>query len=277
MSNVSKFGTRSSLAVLVLLAASALLPPRVSAEIREFYVGADVRPLVTFGAYQGEPNPNLNRLTLLFAHPNEENPVNNHFHGIGAYSYTGTKPNHVAISTNTNNRIPETFTGLPPLSLVEGTGAWEGKLISQHTSEEYSDLAFNSIHDLASFVADSPEGYLYNSSGKGYQGDMTGVQLAFELVSKTPGLGIGTEGNQHVLGLPGQRYSIANLPFLPVFWTDETAAPGKYSAEMRLVDLSGKYAPSGTFNFDFSVVPEPGLWGAAILALPLLLQSCRRR
>ncbi len=48
-----------------------------------FYVGVDGLASVTSGTFAGLANPNAGRLTFLFDH-------GNHFHGIGAYSYTGT-------------------------------------------------------------------------------------------------------------------------------------------------------------------------------------------
>jgi hypothetical protein len=65
------------------------------AEIAEYYIGRDQRPTMVGGAYNGLANPNLNRMTMLYAHTYPEpgpGVVNdwtvNHYHSKGAYSYT---------------------------------------------------------------------------------------------------------------------------------------------------------------------------------------------
>ena len=226
-------------------------------EQRDFYVTVDGRNPLTFGTYTGLDNPNIGRLTLLFAHWNEETPENNHFHSIGSYNYEGPVESPSVTTTNTNNRIPEYFTGQDPLTLQEGTGAFAGKLVSGRTGEHYSDLTFHSIHELQSAIDDSPESVMYGSSGGGYANTtMKDMNLAIELVSMTPGLFLGTEQ----LSSPGDRLMIGSeseLPYQPVFWTEDNATRGHYAAEFKLVDISGNYPDSGTINFDFAVVPEP--------------------
>lgn len=240
----------------------------VSAEVHDFYVGLDTRDQITFGTYLGLDNPNKGRLTFLFAHPNEGNPETSHFHGIGVHSYEGPVDSAVATTTNGNNRIPETYTGQAPLTLLPGTGSYTGKLVSRANEEHYSDLTIHNVHDLSGFAPDATETYLYNSSAMGYQGSLDGVDLALEIVSITPGLKLGAAG----LGA-GETLPIGGtnaLPFEPVFWTEADVPAGDYSAELRLVDQSGNLASSGTFHIDFAVSRVPEASSFTILGLALL-------
>lgn len=244
-------------------------------EQKNFYVTVDGRNPLTFGTYTGLENPNLGKLTLLLAHWNEETPENNHFHSIGTATYEGPIEDPTVVSTNANNRIPETYTGQAPLSLQPGTGELAGKLISLQTEEHYSDLTFSSIHEMKPAAAESPVGYMYASSGGGYAStSMDGMNLAIELISMTPGLYLGLDQ----LSEPGQQLAIggeSDLSFQPIFWTAGEADPGAYSAEFKLVDLSGTYPESGAINFDFAVVPEPS--GAGLIWLGVLCCIAIRR
>ena len=241
------------------------------------YLAIDGRNPLAHGTYTGLDNPNLGNLTLIYAHWNEENPAINHFHPIGSASYEGPIESPTVTSTNTNNRIPESYTEQAPLSLQPGTGELAGKLISGENGEHYSDIRFFSIHDLAPAVAETPEAIMYSSSGGGYAaGSLDGMNVAIELISMTPGLYLGLEqlseaGEQLLIG------SESDLPFEPIFWTDEDAAPGSYTAEFRLVDLSGTFPSSGSINFDFAVVPEPAGSGMAWFAGLSVIALCRYR
>lgn len=231
-----------------------------------FYIAIDGRNPLAHGTYTGLENPNQGNLTLAYAHWNEENPAINHFHPIGAASYEGPIESPMVTSTNANNRIPESYTEQAPLSLQPGTGDLAGKLISGENGEYYSNTTFYSIHDLAAATDGAPEATMYNSSGGGYAGGaLDGMNLAIELISMSPGLYLGLEqlsaaGDQMRIG------SESDLPFEPIFWTDDAAAPGTYTAEFKLVDLSGTFPSSGAINFDFAVVPEPAGFGMALLA-----------
>ena len=231
-----------------------------------FYFAIDGRNPLAHGMYTGLDNPNLGNLTLAYAHWNEENPAINHFHPIGAASYEGPIESPTVTSTNTNNRIPEYFREQAPLSLKPGTGDLAGKLISGENGEYYSNTTFHSIHDLAPASDGTPEAMMYNSSDGGYAaGSLSGMNFAIELISMTPGLYLGLEqlsgaGEQLVIG------GVSDLPFEPIFWTNEDAAPGSYTAEFKLVDLSGAIPSSGAINFDFAVVPEPSGFELAFFA-----------
>jgi hypothetical protein len=70
------------------------------------------------------------------------------------------------------------------------------------------------------------------------------------------------------------------LDFTPVFYT-AISDIGTYSATFRLLDLgtegggAAQFAQSGTFNFSFQVVPEPGT--ALLTGLGLATLAGRRR
>ena len=200
----------------------------------EFYVAVDKAEVMTFGNYEGQPNPNYGRLTFLFAHPNEEDPSVSHFHGIGAYDYTGPVDNPTVISTNTNNRLPETYTGALPLRLLPGAGAYEGKLISQDTGEEYSHLKIASVQALSGFASDSLEDILFHSSNDRWSTPLDGAVVALQLVSITPTLHMADDAGNPVFA-SHRRHRLGDgnsLAFFPTFWTKADAPAGTYSAHL---------------------------------------------
>ncbi|BBO32723.1 hypothetical protein PLANPX_2335 [Lacipirellula parvula] len=255
-------GCVAALAMISLSAVAA------RAAQHNYYVTVDGRPTLTSGTYAGQANPNSGRLTLLYAHWNDATPSSNHFHGIGVYSLTGPADAPTVADTNANNRLPETYTAQVPLTLKAGAGAYAGKLVSGENGEHYSDLTLSSIHDLqaaATANLTSPEGYMYNSNAGYTNTPLTGLNLALEIVSISPGLNLGAAG----LNQPGDRLAIGaegSWPFEPVFWTDGNAAAGNYSAALRFVDQANVFGSSGTFNVDFTVVPEPASVGMALIA-----------
>lgn len=226
----------------------------------EYYIGLDGSQLLIRGTYTGLNNPNYQRLTFLYAH-REDNPESNHFHGIGAYSYLGDRTNPTVTATNTNNRIPEISTGIPPLKLLPGTGIHTDRLISFDTHEEYSNLNIKAVRSLAG--ATQPDDlYLFNSSDGRWQSSLAGATIGLQLLEISSGLNIANESGDNILQSIGDIYTIGNgddFSFIPTFWTSKTATPGKYSAKFKLVDLSNNYLESGTFSLDFQVekVPEP--------------------
>lgn len=267
----------SQLGVKLLLAAVCwgVVPNAARAVIHEYYVGVDGLQTLASGTYAGLANPNYGRLIMLYAHPNETTPANNHFHGIGAYSYAGPAASPTVNATNANNRLPETYTGQAPLTLLPGSGPLAGKRISGLSGEPYGDLSLHSIHDLDGYAEMSPEWYMYHSSGGRYKATaLDGLDLAVEIVSMTPGLKLGLDG----LSEAGQQLAVGGESALPaelLFWTEGDAALGTYAAALRLVDRSGTFASSGTFNIDFAVIPEPS--AAALGALALVSAGLYRR
>ncbi|MGE3536622.1 MAG: all3515 family Zur-repressed PEP-CTERM protein [Candidatus Tectimicrobiota bacterium] len=254
----------------------------------EFYVALDGLQTITSGVYAGLANPNAQRLTYLFAHPDPANPSTNHFHAIGAYSYTGPASSPTILSSNSNNRIPETFTGQPPLPLVAGTGNQAGHLVSQAIPGlEYSDLTIASIQALAGFAPNTPEWFLFNSSGGRWISPLTEAEIALELVAISPGLQLADSTGSVLLSQPGERYSLGagdTLAFTPVFVVEAaTASAGStYSATLRLVDVSTAsghvpFLESGTFNLDFVATPEPSTLALLSLGCGALAWLARRR
>jgi hypothetical protein len=234
----------------------------------EYYIGLDGLQVLTSGTYAGLQNPNYNRLTFLYAHWSE-NPVSNHFHGIGAYSYAGAVDSPSINSTNLNNRIPESYTGIPPLKLIPGTGIYAHRLISFDTHEEYSNLNIKPVTSLAG-SSEIEDEYLFNSSRGRWQSSLTGATIGLQLLEISSGLNIANEAGENILTSIGDIYTIGSgvdFSFTPTFWTQKTATPGTYSATFKLVDLSNTYLESGRFSLDFRVekVPEP----SATIALGL--------
>lgn len=256
-----------------------------------YYVAVDTLPTVN---YQGSPsdapvsrpNPNQNRLTLLLNH-------GDHFHSIGTYSLSGPTAAPTVQDTNANNRVPETYAGLPPLSLLPGSGFFVGQLVSGlDTGNEYEGLTLRPVASLYTPGAppNDPGNTLFNSSGGRWNAPLgAGALLGLELVSITGGLHVSdTQGNALFSGV-SDIYNLGasdDWSFTPVFHAGANAAPGVYSAEMRLVDRSGQRGNGGRFFFDFQVtpaaIPEPGtLVLLAGLFLPggagVVLRRRRRR
>jgi Ca2+-binding RTX toxin-like protein len=249
------FSIWTSLSVATALMVSTSIVRGWADERAHYFVAVDTRATIVGGVYNGLPNPNAGRLTFLVAHTDEEEPSTNHFHGIGAYSYTGPAAHPTLVLTNTNNRIPETFTLQPPITLTPR----DGRFVSSLTGEEYANLRTESIQSLSGFPADSFEGFLSNSSQGRWTTPFTGAVVTLELVALTPGLHISNEAGQEILANVGDTYVLGDgntLRFTPTFWTSATAAPGTYSATFKLKDISGGSAPfgeSGTFHLDFRV------------------------
>jgi hypothetical protein len=279
----------SSLAALLALAGALTLinPTPVAAELLQFYIGSDGRAIIPTGTYSNLANPNFGRLTFLYAHTYPTNPANNHYHGIGVYSLTGPTNALGTNNTSGNRRIPETFSSQPPLPMtLMSTGAYAGKLVQQYDAGlEYSLPIWKSVATLDGFAPSSGEYVLFNSGGNAPVGRWTnyntGSLIALELLSITPGLNIGVATNFNVLVNPGDLFTLGagdSFVFEPHFWTDASSPIGTYSAEFRLKDLNGLKGDSGTFAFDFAVVPEPSTWALMSLGTAGLgLLSWRRR
>ncbi len=251
--------------MLVFCTTNMILGSNAMAISTDFYVAIDNRPLISFGEYAGLANPNQGRLTFLLAHPNQD-LARSHFHPIGAYAYTGPVAAPVVQSTNSNNRIPETFTGQSPLPLVPGTGTYTDQLVSQHIPGlEYSNQAITSIQSLNGFPVGSVESFLFNSSGGGYTSNLDGAIIALELVDVTAGLSVYDETGQNIFSNPSEPYILGDgnsFRFTPTFGVNAAAPPSSYSASFRLLDLGSgptytTLPGSGTYNVDFQAAPVP--------------------
>lgn len=257
----------------VALGATLSWAGMAQASLVEYYVGVDSQQTITTGTYAGLPNPNLGRLTFLFAHPDETNPADNHYHGIGAWSYSGPAASPTVNATNANNRIPETFTNQEPLPLFPGQGAQAGKWVSQAVPGlEYSDLQWESTQSLSLAAPGTPEHFLFTSSGGRWAGPLDNTKVGLELVSATPGLHVADNTGTPIFSTSGEIYELGDgnlLSFLPSFFTTEDTQ-ARYSASFRLIDLNGTLQHSGTFHMDFAPVPLPAaawLFGSGVIGL----------
>ena len=245
---------------VVMLTAVLLSSLQALATPLGYYVGVDGLQTLATGPYAGNSNPNYGRLTFLFAHPNEATPETSHYHGIGAWSYSGPADAPIINATNANNRIPEMFSGQEPLPLFPGQGTQAGKWISQAVPGlEYSDLQWGATDHLRSAAPGTLDHYLFTSSRGRWTGSLEDVDLGLELVNLTPGLHVADHTGTPIFSAVGQVYQLGAgnmLSFTPQFFTME-ATQTRYSASFRLVDLSGTFKDSGTFHMDFATVPEP--------------------
>lgn len=266
----------ASLAGYILLASFNTLAASRHDEGIGFYVGYDGLATIASGTYAGLSNPNVDRFTLLLDH-------GNHFHGIGAYSYTGTAAAPIVLSTNANNRIPEISSREEPLPLAAGSGLYAGSLRTDVGSSEYSYLGIASIQSLAGHPAGSTEDVLFQSSSNRWSGLLNNAEISLKLVESTPGLHVGTETTKYIFSSSDVfRLGDGNsFEFKPIYWVDATASAGIYSATFELLN-TGTGSPlqnSGTFNFDFAVspVPEPSTYAMLVAGLFMVTWTARRR
>lgn len=255
------------------------------AELVSYYVGVDDLSTIATGTYAGLPNPNYNRLTMLYAHSYPDTPASNHYHSKGIKTYTG--PNlgaSTAVVTSASDYVPEG--SLEPVRLSSGSGLYAGKLVSNpytdtsDPSYHFSFFTLKSTESLAGFAAGTGENYMFNASSGRWDSPLQSADLHLQLVSLTPGLNVGSWTSTTIgLSTPGSELHLgspnASFSFTPTFWTDASAAPGIYEAKFRFTDEEGFYEDSGDFRFRLQVVPEPDAIG--LLSLGSIFAIARRR
>lgn len=263
-------------AILLALAAALSGSPALAGhdDLGFYYVGRDNLPTLASGTYAGLPNPNFGRLTMLVAH--EHAPLSSsHFHGIGAYSYSGPVDSPSVQSTSGNNHLPEASAAEPPLAMRPGSGLYAGKLATFAGDSLYSRLDLHATDALGAEPAGSFGYYVLHSAGDRWSQSLAGSQPALELLSLTPGLHVGSASTLDLALNAADLIPLGAgeaLSFAPVFWVDGAAPPGSvYQAEFRLRDLSATapWSESGRFIFDLQAVPEPSslaLIGSGIVA-----------
>jgi hypothetical protein len=265
---------------------------RSDAVIHEYYIGRDLRQTIPSGTYSGLDNPNFNRLTLLFAHPDDVTPANNHYHAKSPYTYFGpnlgglttVQPYNGAADGTPGNYLPE-GAAAPPLQLLPGAGAFSGKIITGLVpGEEYGELSLHSVDALAGFPVGSGEYVMHNSGGNTptgrWAGSMAGSILRLHLVSISPGLEVMDAAGNTLLDSAGDSWllgsggSSLNFPF--VLGMDDSVTSGSYSAVFKLSDSGtgnsgGPWLESGLFQVNVGV-PEPGALSMILLAGAALLR-----
>lgn len=238
------------------------------AELLNTYVGIDSRQTLPSGVYAGLPNPNFGRLTFLHAHAYYETLPNNHYHGIGSWTYVGAANAAVVTNSSSGNRIPEVYTGLPPLTLVAAPTsypAFSGRLTSLRTEEHYSDMRLRPTWDLKQYPTNTAEHYMFISSAGTRTNSLAGKRVALELLARTEGLAIGVSTNASMVAQPGDLLELGDgdaWERTPLFSVDGDAPVGTYTATFKLVDLNAAdraATESGVFHLDFRVGPPPTL------------------
>jgi len=264
-----------------------------TSDLSHYYIGIDNNAFVGFGDYTGNANPNHNRVTMLFNHYNLTTVENSHYHPIGSYSYTGDTSNPTEVPTNGNNRLPETYTGLSlELAAAPVGSLYEGSLVSGmgagSADAEYGNLEIRqntSLPDTDGYGPVSQAGttslgnaayYMYTRESQNFTLLLDNLDLEMELVDLTPGLAVGDSAGNVLMDEVGDTVPlfVNSGSFTPTFIAAADSAPGVYSASFQLNDNSGTYLSSGTFHFDFTVVPEPS---TALLGLVGLVGFAMRR
>ena len=287
MTTLSKFQSTLALSVSLL---TITIPAHADDGVRwsegiGFYVGVDSRVTIPTGTFAGMTNPNAGRLTLLFDH-------GDHFHGIGAFTITGTAAAPVVTPTSTNNRIPEPYTVVSPATAAiplaaAGTGLYAGHWVSSvlaagQPTFDYSHLGIASIQTLNDVSAATD--LLFHSSGNRYSANYQGVTVGLRLISATAGLMVGFGNNLNVFG-SSATYALGSsgsFQAMPTFYVADSALAGMYSAQFRLVNLgpNANVTNSGNFFFDFSVaqpIPEPQTWAMLLAGMAVLGSLAHKR
>ncbi|EAW37928.1 all3515 family Zur-repressed PEP-CTERM protein [Lyngbya sp. PCC 8106] len=277
----------SSIAVFTIMSSGQISQAQTSgghADHHHLMVGVDGLETLDRDPFIGLPNPNYNRLSLLFPHQHDPIEVS-HFHAIGVYSYTSPEDLTV-IPTSSNNQVPEARYNLPPLPLFPGSGAFSGQYISMKTDEHmYSDLKTKPVTHLTEDLGDPYVDAIYNTGNGRWQGLLgENTTIALELVDITPGLGVANSEGEDLFDAVGDNYTIGTgdyFSFTPTFYIEEDAAKTVYSATFRLLDVttdssSTPFLSSGSFTLSFQPVPEPSIL-LGFGTLSLMMFACKRK
>ncbi|MCY7316710.1 MAG: all3515 family Zur-repressed PEP-CTERM protein [Rubrivivax sp.] len=249
------------------------------------YIGIETLRTIGSGTSAGLANPNAMRLTWLYDH-------GDHFHSIGAYSYSGTAAAPVVNATNANNRLPDPYTRTTPANsailLAAGSGAFAGSwasavLPSSAPGYEYSHLDVVSIQSLNDMTPAAD--VLFDRSNKRWNASFQGVSVGVQLVTATPGLRVAFGSaldlfaSSSVLALGSSNA----MQQMPVFDVDASAADGsQYAAQFMLVNLGSNtnVREGGNFYVDFQVaqpVPEQAAWMTLLAGLAVVTGVAKRR
>ena len=264
--------SKVSLALGVLGSCAASLSQLSAAN---YYIGVDNLATIASGTYAGLANPNKDRLTFLYAHWYDATPSSNHYHSKGRYIHTG--PNlgaATATTVSSANFLPESGT----LTMVSGTGAYAGKLVIEaNPSNPFSFLSIEDTGKLSGFADGTPEFIMFNSSSGRWNSAITGADVHMKLLNATAGLNFGTSSDPNVNPFADAEglHLADSFSFTLNPWVDAGAAPGTYSAQFMLEDEEGVFGDSGTFEFRFTVIPEPS--GTLLSMISLGMLSLRRR
>lgn len=261
MNLIHRFRFKSTVAAAAAALWSIATAP---AALVSYYIGVDTLQTIATGEFAGQANPNYNRLTFLYAHNYEATPASNHYHSKGIYRYQPGTAASPVIEQSSSNYLPEGTN--PPLTFTTGSGIYTGVTVTlEDPGNHFSLIDIRDTEDISSFTAGSAEHYMFTSSAGRYTGDIAGTDIHLVLVSMSTGLNIGSDSALSIgLVNPGDEFHLGDdVSFSPVFWLDENAAAGDYTARFKLVDEEGLFGDSGEFEFRFAAVPEPS---AALLA-----------
>ncbi|MBX3422971.1 MAG: PEP-CTERM sorting domain-containing protein [Pirellulaceae bacterium] len=242
-------------------------------DVETYFIGRDKMAVFTSGAYNGLPNPNFNRLTLLLGH-------GSHYHAKSSYVYTGAQPNQQVRAWPNGFFLPE---DRPAFDLVAGTGAFAGKNRSGFGApgEEQWDFRIRAVDHLSSFNPGDPELVLFNSSSGRWNTPISGNNIWLHLHSISPELKVADQLGNILLQNAGDSVALGSaslMDFTPVMFVDQAAPMGTYFARFILSEFEtlGGATDSGQFEFRFNQVPEPASSGLVLIGM-LAASGLRRR
>jgi len=266
-------GLAGATAILLALTVPA------NAAIASYFIGVDGQATLPSGTYTGLANPNSQRLTLLYAHYDLNNPLYpHHYHSKGRLVYTG--PNlgvNTAVTVSTSNFLPEASGGTHLFLATRNSGAYAGKsAIVENPNNHFTLLGMLDTGKLDLNVA--LENTLFNSSTGRWTGAITGSDVHMVLTFATAGLNFGStsDPNAALFSANDGQHLSDDIDFQWVPWVDSATADGtEFIARFKLVDETGTFGDSGDFEYRFMAVPEPS--SALLAGLGALFLLRRKR